>query len=419
MKRHVAYLPDLASISQREMTVQGKGEFRTGWRFALGAFLGIGGGFASLYFYTAGMFLKPLAAEFGWTRGEASLSALSFLIGNVFALPIAGRLVDRHGEVPVALVSGIALSIAFAMLGTMTIGLKSFLLLVLLLTIFSAGTNAVSYNRLIVRHFVRQRGLALGLALTGTAIGAAIVPPFLAVLIDRSGWRPAYWVLAGLALALTCIAALLLRERGGAPGAGRKEAGPISWRLIWSHPAFYSISAMIFLSATAVLGTTLHMVPMLTDGGMDAATAGATASAMGFAVMAGRIFTGHLLDRWDPGWVTWGLLTLAALGAALLWTGAPGLVLPGAILIGFGVGTEGDLLAYLLGRRFPVSSFGSVYGSIFAVHAFGAGVGGMLAGFLFDLGGSYAGWLLLAAAALAAAGLIALGTERGHKTLAI
>lgn len=396
--------------------MNGAGEFRQGWRVVLGAFIGIGGGFASLYFYTAGLFIKPMAAEFGWTRGEASASAVSFMIGNTLALPVAGRLVDRYGEVPVAFLSGLALAIAFALLGFLTAGLASFLLLVLFLTVISAGSNAVSYNRLIVRKFHSRRGVALGLALTGTAMGAAAVPPFLAPFIAEHGWRPAYYLLALAALVLTAVAALILRERDAGPKAN-DEASLVSWREICSERAFYSISAMIFLSATAVLGTTLHIVPMLTDGGMNVAAAGATASALGISVIMGRVVAGYFLDRWDAGWVTWILLTLAGLGALLLWAGTPSLILPGAILIGFGVGTEGDLLAYLLGRRFPVSSFGSVYGMIFGVHAFGAGVGGMLAGAMFDLTGSYGTWLLFAAAALCVAGLIALLTERNVRPL--
>lgn len=393
------------------------GEFRQGWRFALGAFVGIAGGFASLYFYTAGLFIKPLAAQYGWTRGEASLGAMSFMIGNVIALPIAGRLVDRYGEVPVAFASGAALSLAFAMLGGLTGGLTSFLFLVLLLTMASSGSNAVSYNRVIVRHFVANRGLALGLALTGTAVGAALIPPVLAPFIEQHDWRTAYYALAVLALLLSACAAVLLKEKS-AGRIVREQQEPLPWRVICTHPSFYSISAMIFLSATAVLGTTLHIVPMLTDGGMDAATAGAAASALGVAVMGGRVISGHLLDRWDAGGVTFILLTLSAFGALLLWTDLPALIIPGAVLIGFGVGTEGDILAYLLGRRFPVRSFGSVYGTIFSVHAFGAGVGGILAGALFDMTGDYKAWLLIAAAALAAAGLIALVTERGSVAIA-
>lgn len=393
-------------------------ELRRGWRFVLGAFVGIGGGFASLYFYTAGLFIKPLAAEFGWSRSEASLGALSFTIGNVVALPIVGRLVDRYGEVPVAFISGQLLAASFLLLGLFTQGLASFLFLVLLLTLISAGSNAIGYNRIIVRHFVEQRGLALGMALTGTAVGAAFLPSWLAPYIAQHGWRPAYVTLAVLAAIMACIAALLLREKSSAQTttAGTQQT-LLSWREICGHPAFLPIATMIFLSSTAVLGTTLHMIPLLSDGGMSPTQAGATAVALGAAVIVGRVLSGHLLDRWDAGWVAFFLLAFAGSGALLLWTDLPQLAVAGAILIGFGVGTEGDLLAYLLGRRFPIRNFGSVYGTIFAVHAFGGGVGGVLAGGLYDATGGYSAWLLLAASALFAAGAVALATERGVRKI--
>lgn len=395
----------------------GKSEIGTYWRIALGAFIGIGGGFASLYFYTAGLFIKPLAAEFGWTRGEASLGSLSTVIG-VIAFPLAGRLIDRFGEISVALVSGLALAASFVLLGTLTNGLASYLLLIVFLTFAAAGSLSIGYNRLIVRHFFAQRGLALGLALTGTAVGSAIVAPLLAPFIGAYGWRNGYFVLAALSTLLTVAATLLLRSYGDKRDKSRNPAHSTeSLGTIIRHPSFVPISAMIFLSATAVLGTTMHIVPLLTDSGLDLVKAGAIASSLGFSVIFGRIATGYLLDKWDAGWITWILLSLAAFGALCLWTANPALLVPGAMLIGFGVGTEGDLLAFLLGRRFPSGSFGSVYGTIFGVHALGGGLGGLLAGASFDGTGSYSIWLLYSSAALATAGLIALATERDVRSL--
>jgi MFS family permease len=276
----------------READLTNFRELKRGWRFVLGAFIGIGGGFASLYFYTAGLFIKPLAAEFGWSRSEASLGALSFTIGNVIGLPIVGRLVDRYGEIPVAFISGQLLALSFLMLGLFTQGLASFLFLVLLLTLISAGSNAIGYNRIIVRHFVEQRGLALGLALTGMAFGAAFLPSWLAPFIADQGWRPAYFTLAGLAAVMACVAALLLREKTPSQAAPSTPQALLSWREICSHPAFLPIAVMIFLSSTAVLGTTLHMIPLLSDGGMSPTQAGAAAATLGVAVLVGLVFSG-------------------------------------------------------------------------------------------------------------------------------
>lgn len=389
------------------------GEFRTGWRLALGAFLGTAGGFPSLYFYTAGLFLKPLAVQFGWTRAEASLGAIAILIGNVIALPIAGRLVDRFGERRIALLSGTGLGACFLLLGWLTTGLASWLTLVLLLTMVSAGSNSVSYNRAVVRHFRLRRGLALGLALTGSGVGATIVPPLVTSVIERQGWRTAYFSLAAAALVLTLAASALLRTGARAKDAPRALApAPAASPPLLRHPAFYSVGALIFLTSGAVLGTTMHLVPLLTDAGMTAAAAAGAASALGVAVILSRVFIGHLLDRWNAGWVTAMLLSLAVLGMLFLWSASPRLVLPGCMLLGLGIGTETDILAYLLGRRFPVHRFSSAYGAIFAVHALGAGLGGYAAGAMFDRTGDYRTWLAMAAGALGLAAAIALATER-------
>lgn len=383
------------------------------WPIVLGAFIGIGGGFASLYFYTAGVFIKPMAAEFGWTRGQASLGSLATLVG-VVAFPLAGRVIDRFGEIRVALGSGLALAISFTLLGLLTSGLTSFVALVALLTVVAAGSLSIGYNRIIVRHFSAQRGLALGLALTGTAVGSAVAAPLLTTYVSVHGWRQGYYALAIATVVMTAVALLLLRRYGdaGGPGAGEADQRSEPWLNVCRHPAFASTGLMIFLSATAVLGTTTHIIPLLSDAGLSLGEAAAIASALGFSVIAGRLATGFLLDHWDAGWITCFLFVFASLGALALWTGRPELLLPGAMLIGFGVGTEGDLLAYLLGRRFPARTFGSVYGAIFGVHAVGGALGGIVAGASVDATGDYSAWLLGASAFLLAAGLIAFLTER-------
>jgi predicted MFS family arabinose efflux permease len=394
------------------MSTADKSELRIGWRVVLGAFIGIGSGFASLYFYTAGIFIKPLAAEFGWTRGEASLGSMSTLIG-VLAFPLAGRLIDRFGEVRVAFASGVALSLSFAMLGWFIQGLVSYVLLIVLLTAAAAGSISIAYNRVIVRHFVAQRGMALGLALTGTAIGSAIVGPLLTPYIGTHGWRQGYFALSLLSLAMLFVAIFLLRPYSDRTRRSSEEkASSTGWLEISRHPAFLPISVMIFLASTAVLGSTMHIVPLLTDQGLSLPEAAGVASMLGFSVIFGRILTGFLLDRWDAGIVTWTLFSLASLGTLALWTGHPMLTVAGAMLIGFGVGTEGDLLAFLLGRRFHPRDFGSVYGLIFGVHALGGGLGGVIAGASFDWTGDYRIWLLASTLGLLAAGIIAFITER-------
>jgi MFS family permease len=382
-----------------------QGEFRVGWPIALGAFLGFVASFGSLYVYSVGLFMKPLVAEFGWTRGEASLGALATSVGAFLSYPIAGRLLDRYGERAIAIVSVIGITAGFVLLSTATRGLISWLVIIVVMVMMSSGVLA--YSRTIVGHFRRRRGVALGLALMGIGLGATFVP-FLASFIAEHGWRAGYLALACVALPLGLMAVALIRNVEAPATAAAAGPAPVVFR----HPAFFTIGALILLASVAVFGTTMHLVPMLTDKGMTPAQAGHVASLLGFAVLVSRVFTGVLLDRWDAGWVTTLLLSMAALGAVLLWSGEAALIIPGAMLLGLGVWTEADLVAYLLSRRFPVHVFGRAYGAIFSVHVLGVGSGGYIAGLLFDATGGYEVWLLCAAAALAGAALIAFITER-------
>ncbi|NHN39894.1 MFS transporter [Pseudomaricurvus alcaniphilus] len=389
------------------------GEFTKGRRWLLGAFIGIGGGIVSLYFYSAGLFLGPLVDEFGWSRSQGSLSLVILTVGLVIAAPVTGQMVDRFGPVRVGVVSAIGLGLSFAMLGLFTVGLISFAVLVLVLSIVGCGSTPLSYNHVVVTHFVQHRGLALGLAMSGVGVGAVVMPPLLSAFIEQYGWRAGYLALATVTVCMALLAGLLLRS---SEAQIKKMHNKSSSQLlkVLANPALYTISALIFLASIAVLGTTYHFVAMLTDRGMTLAEAGSFAGLLGVAIFGGRIITGFLLDIIDPGIVIAILLALSAFGMGVLWLGDNRLLYIGAILVGFGLGTEADLLAFLVGRRFHVSQFGTAYGVIFSIHVIGGGFGPLLGGFLFDYSGSYESWLLFACLAMVTAGVIALVTERGR-----
>lgn len=387
-----------------------RAELAANWRVVLGSFLGVAGGFSSLFFYSVGLFLLPLSAEFGWTRGEASLQTVAIAVANLIAVPVAGRVVDRFGPLRPALVSMLALGAGFVALGTLTQGLLSFLVISGLATAASAASNPVSFNRILVARFKKARGLALGLALTAIGVGASLLPLALAPLIAQRGWHFSYFLLAAVTVPLAVGAWFYLRNAEERP-EGKIGPSPVGDVLL-SRP-FLTIATLIFLIAVPVLGTVVHLVPMLGDRGFDATSAGLVASALGVAVIAGRLVTGWLLDIFDAGWVTAAVLTLTALGMLLLYSGVHAVIVPGAAFAGMGLGCESDLIAFLVARRFPLVRFGTAYGFVYAAHVMGAGLGPALAGALFDHFGNYQAWLLAATTCLLGAAALALFTERG------
>jgi MFS family permease len=129
---------------------------------------------------------------------------------------------------------------------------------------------------------------------------------------------------------------------------------------------------------------------------------------MGGASLVGRLMTGWLLDRFFAARVSFGLLTMAAVGTFLL-SGADSLTtgVLAAVLIGLGMGGEADVTPYLISRYFGLRSFSVLYGLTWTFYAFAGAIGPILMGKAFDVTGSYEALLVqLALATFAVAALM-------------
>ena len=135
--------------------------------------LGVGVGLLGLPILTIGLFMGALHNAFGWTRAEIAGASACINIGTILAAPVAGRLCDKIGVRPVALVSLCFLAVGFACLAEMNGKLMIYYLIWLLLAAGGVGTSGIVWTRAIGTYYRTNRGLALGLALTGTAFAAS------------------------------------------------------------------------------------------------------------------------------------------------------------------------------------------------------------------------------------------------------
>jgi MFS family permease len=157
-------------------------------------------------------------------------------------------------------------------------------------------------------------------------------------------------------------------------------------------------------------GAITHISALLTDRAISPESAALAVSAMGGAVLAGRLITGCLLDRFFAPRAAFCLFIISALGTVLL-AGGNSLTrgITPAALIGFGMGGEGDVTPYLLSRYFGLRSFSTFYGLSWTAYAIAGAAGPIIMGRAFDLTGSYRKLLLqLSLATLAAASLLLL-----------
>src|SRR5215831_19347907 len=161
-----------------------------------------------------GVFIKPLEAEFGWSRTALSSAVAVSIALYGLAGPVVGRLADRWGPRWV-LVIGVALVGIGTMLGAGVTRFWQFFVAVgLIAAIGSSATAAPVAATVATRWFERRRGLVLGINGAGMAAGQLLVLPLAMALVATVSWRGAFLVLGGglLLLVLPLTAALIRND---------------------------------------------------------------------------------------------------------------------------------------------------------------------------------------------------------------
>ena len=309
---------------------------------------------------------------------------------------------------------------AFASLSLLTPHLWQFYATFLVLGIVGNGTAQLAYSRVLTTWFRERRGVAFSILLGGGAVGAIVLPPIAEALIRAVGWRASFAILGAAVLVIGLPCGSRVRARSRATHSAAKPASGATVREGLRSRIFWIIVAELFLISISQNGAITHLSALLTDRGISAGKAALAVSAMGAAILAGRLSTGWLLDRFFAPRVGACLFALSALGTFLL-AGAHTLTvgIEGAALIGFGMGGEGDVTPYLLSRYFGLKSFSTLYGFTWTAYAIAGAVGPIVMGRAFDATGSYSALLVQLAAVTLVAGALLLLLPRYKTTFAI
>jgi MFS family permease len=363
-----------------------------GWKIVLAGFFGVMVSFAAIVPYTFGLFLKPLTASFGWHR-EATSAGFSIAALTVAAAsPGLGFLLDRFKPRSIVLPCIAIFSAAYASLALLTPHLWHFYLTFFVIGLVGNGTAYIGYSRAISTWFNRRRGFALSIMLAGSAVGAMVLPVLAQAIITHMGWRAAYLTLGMLAFAVGFpLTAAFVRERPVAQQDRHVSTDfgePVAKAL--ATPAFWIIAATVCLYAISVNGAIAHLSALLTDRGISTAGAASSVGIIGATSLVGRLLTGLFLDRFFGPRVSQVMLLMTVLGIVLLSVAnslTAGLI--AASLIGFSMGSEGDITPYLLGRYFGLKRFSTLYALTWTTYAVGGATGPILVGRVFDTLGSY------------------------------
>lgn len=380
-----------------------RNELRRGWRLILALHVAVAFGVAVMLPFSIGTFVVPLSTQFGWSRQQIGSAVSIFAAGCVPMSFVVGYLADRFGARALLLLSHIGLSLCFVLFAAMQT-LWHFHAVSILVPLLGGGTLVITVTKLLNEHFSRHRGMALGISLAGSGVGALIVPLFATWLLQAFGWRVAF---AGLAMLPLLVAAplvfLWVADPGHAPGdrtlAPPSTAMPgLSFSQALRDYRFWIIAASFVGASGAYVGVVSSLVPILTARAFTPLVAAGMMSLFGFAMLIGRLVTGVLLDRlWAP--LVSFILCLPAALSLLIWDVADARAIGFLVfLIGLASGSEYDLSAFLVSRYFGLRGYGKIYAGIFAAFAVGGVAASQLYGWAYELHGSYH-WGIMASAA--------------------
>jgi MFS family permease len=393
-----------------------------GWFVVAGTFAVTFVGFGCAYSFSA--FLLPLQHDFAASRGSI---ALVFSIAGFFYFAlgvITGPLADRFGSRPLAVI-GMILTGAGLMAASVAQTLLQVYLAYGLGVGLGIGCSYVPAVAAVQRWFLRRRGFASGLAVSGIGVGTLVVPPLAKLLVDVFDWRETYLILGIVAIVAGAGMAMLIEDdpsrRGlgvdGDPPAAAAPASAAAGGVVRSAIAsrrFIGLYAACFICSFGLFVPFVHLVPYALDHGVASSAAVLLVGAIGVGSTAGRFLLGGMADRLGRPlsfllmFVGMGLSFVIWLFSVSLWPLAAFALVFGVFYGGFVALAPAVIIDYFGGRQ-ASSLIGIVYTSV----AFGTLIGPSAAGFVFDISHSYTLPILLSIGVYVVATAILAVTSKG------
>ena len=385
------------------MTKQDSKAFYYGWviAFASGFILLITNG---MTLGGLNVFDKPLIESLNESMGGSvtlaglkTRDAITLAVSGLLA-PLAGAAADRFGVRPLMVLGALLLSAGYFLYSTVD-SLDQIYWIHLLFASALASCGLIVIVILISRWFVRDRGLALGIALVGTSLGNGTLPPINAALMGEIGWRASFAWMSLLPLLLLPVIFFVIRERPADLGAQQPPAqrtaghspvlGGMSLSEAFRTRNFWLLALIAMTSFFAIIGTQAHLNLYMLGRGFSQMDAGFSYTVLFYLGLCGKVINGFLADRLGKKPVFVAALGIMLAGTAVLRLPAASGIWIGLAMFGLGWGGLYTLLQLLAADYFGPRHLGKILGAITVLDTLGGGLGPPMIGAIRDNTGSY------------------------------
>ena len=384
------------------------GELRNNWQPLAAATAGLSAGL-SLSAYTNAAMGPQFLAAFGWSRSDFVLTGVITLLTFVF-LPVYGRLTDLFGVRRIAIIGVVGLPVCWIAYALMSGPIWQYFAINVVLIALGVTTTPAIYSRIVATRFDTARGLALAIAISGPPLLGAIGAPALDAVNRAYGWRVGCVAIAVTIAVIGAIALTLIPaedpKASRVPGKGKTGN---DYREIGRSPVFWILLSGVLLCNLYHTVTTSQLGVMLGDS-VGAETVALLISVFATAVIVGRFVCGIALDRLPAHLVAAVAMALPGLGCLLIassWDGFAVLVMA-VCCLGAAWGAEGDVIAYLVARRFSLTIYSTVLSVLSAAIGVSSALGAFILSRTLHASESFNGFLTFAGSAAFAGGALFL-----------
>jgi len=377
----------------------------------LGSTIGLALGPSVIAVLTISPYIVPIQEEFAWTRVQVSLAFTIVAYMIVLVSPLQGVLVDRFGPRRVVLTSIPLFAVSLAALYFTPKNLLGYYVLWGLVPVAAIGLWPLGYLQAVSRWFDRKLGLALGIANAGIGVGSTFVPMIVGPIIAAYSWRHAFVVLAALVLFVSwpvvffCLREPTVAEAAAMARGSAKKAFGLSFGEARRERTFMVLTIGFFLLGLTATSLVSQQVPLLQEAGWTRTQAVQLQTLFGFGLLFARVAVGFVIDHIFAPRVMMAV-SIGGAVACVLYATYPNAAYVSALLLGFLLGAEFDVLAFLIKRYYGNAAYGRIYGAIFGVFYLGSGLGIAGLALLRQNFGNYNVGLFVAAGVLISSALL-------------
>ncbi len=329
------------------------------------------------------------------------------VIGAIIS-PALGRFLDEHSPRQVILIGILVVALSYVLLANATELWQFYLIVAVGMGIGMSFMGTMAWHRSVIYWFDHWRGRAIAIAVMGSSIAGIMMPPLVTALVDSHGWRTGYSVFAvTTAVSLLPIVYFFLKGKPEDIGEVRdghqyvaahsqeivtvaQDTREWQWRGLVRQPALWSIG-LIFGSMVCVFSAVmLHLFGHLLDIGLSTTQAGTVLSFTALFAALGKPVVGVLSDYLGARISIWIALVCQGL-ALLIFTQADTYItsMAAAGLYGFGYSGMSPLRTFAVSTSLGSKSFALASGVLRWIELPFVLAASPLAGFIYDVTGSY------------------------------